>query len=563
MNKHIWLTSPPKVETKKLSLELGLPFEICQILVNRNIRDLETAHTFLFGTVDDLYDPYLMKGMTEAAARIKKAIAEKERVIIFGDYDVDGILSVVMLLKALEELGAEVSYFIPHRLKDGYGLKEKYIDFVLEKEAGLVISADCGIKALEFVKKAMEKGVDVVITDHHLPGEEVPQALAILNPVLEDAGYPDQKLASVGVVFKLIQALFGGEGNASSLPNYLKLVSIGTIADIAELKGENRLFVKYGLKALESVSNIGLKSLIDICGLSGKRISVGDVGFRIGPRINAAGRMGMADLAVKLFLSRSLPESLEIVNHIDFLNSKRQKIEEKVYGEAIARIEKRSLDKRYKFFILGCEEWHRGVIGIVSSKLKDIFHRPVILFSYEDGKAYGSGRSISKFSLIYCLDEFKDFFLNYGGHNLAAGCVLLQEKMVPFKKAVNSFANSRITEEQLKRKIYLDTKIDFDLIDSNFVEKFLLLSPFGVGNPKPVFLTERIEVVSRPQLIQDRHTKFLVKQKGRTFEALGWEKPDLTWRVQKGDIVDLAYSLHFSEYLGEEKLSLSLEDVRG
>lgn len=562
MNKSIWLTYPPKSEAKKLSLELGLPFEICQILVNRNIRDLETAHAFLFGTLDDLYDPYLMKGMREAVARIKKAIAKKERVIIFGDYDVDGILSVVMLLKALEELGAEVSYFIPHRLKDGYGLKEKHIDFVLEKEAGLVISADCGIKALEFVKKAKEKGVDVIITDHHLPGEEVPQALAILNPVLEDAGYPDQKLASVGVVFKLIQALFGDEGNTSSLPHYLKLVSIGTIADIARLRGENRLFVKYGLKTLENISNIGLKSLIDICGLSGKRVSVGDVGFRIGPRINAAGRMGMADLAVKLFLARSLPESLEIVNHIDFLNSKRQKIEEKVYDEAIARIEKRSLDKRYKFFILGCEEWHRGVIGIVSSKLKDTFHRPVILFSYEDGKAYGSGRSISEFSLIHCLDELKDFFLNYGGHNLAAGCVILQGKIVPFKKAVNSFANSRITEEQLKRKIYLDIKIDFGLIDSNFVEKFLLLSPFGVGNPKPVFLTEKVEVVSVPQLIQDRHTKFLARQKGRTFEALGWEKPDLTWRVRKGDIVDLAYSLHFSEYLGEEKLSLSLEDVK-
>lgn len=562
MNELVWVTYPPKTEAKEISLELALPLEICQIMVNRKICDPEAAHAFLFGNLDDLHDPYLMLGMREAVKRIKKAIARKEKIIVFGDYDVDGVLSVVMLSKALGTLGADVDYFIPHRLKDGYGLKEKYIDFILEREAGLVISVDCGIKATGFVDIAKEKGIDVIITDHHLPGEKMPQALAILNPVLPDSGYPDQKLASVGVVFKLIQGLFEEDGNAASLPHYLKLVSIGTIADVVELRGENRLFVKYGLQALESVSNTGLKSLINICGLEGKKISVGDIGYRIGPRINAAGRMGMADLAVQLFFSKSIPESLEIVNHLDFLNSKRQKIEKEVHDQAKAKIEKRSLDKRYKFLILGCETWHKGVIGIVSSKLKEDFNRPVILFSYEDGKACGSGRSISEFSLINCLDECKDFFLNYGGHNLAVGCVLLQEKMSSFKKAINSLADSQISDEQLKRKIYLDVKIDFDQINSNFVEKFLLLSPFGAGNPRPIFLTEKVELVSGPQLIHDKHTKFLIRQKGRIFEALGWEKPDLAKRFQKGDIVNLVYSLQFSEYLGERKLALSIEDVR-
>lgn len=562
MDKSIWIVSSPKAEAENLSLELDLPLEVGQILVNRGINNLEAAHKFLYGTLDDLHDPFLMKDMKQAVTRIREAISNREKIIIFSDYDVDGILSVVMLSKALETLGAEVDYFIPERLKEGYGLKEKYVDVSLERKAGLAISTDCGIKATKFVQRAKEKGIDVIITDHHHPGKRLPKALAVLNPVLLDSGYPDKNLAGVGVAFKLIQALFGDERKALSLPHYLKLVSIGTIADIVRLKGENRLFVKFGLKGLEQVSNIGLKCLMETCGLKGKKVSVGDVGYRIGPRINAAGRMGMADLAVRLFFSRSHPESLELARHLDALNSKRQKVERAVYTQALARIKEKSLDRRYKFIILGCEEWHRGVIGIVSSKLKDIFHRPVMLFAYEDGKACGSGRSISEFSLIDCLDECKDFFLSYGGHTLAVGCVLPCEKMISFKNAINSLAETKLSVEDLKRKLYIDLKINFDQLNSGFLEKFNLLFPFGAGNPKPIFLTEKVEVTSEPQKIKNKHAKFLVKQKGRTLEVLGWDKPDLVQRVNKGDIVDLVYSLQFSNFLGEEKLSLSLEDVK-
>jgi len=562
MNEMNWIVTSLGAEARTLSSELDLPLEIAQILVNRGICSPEIADKFLYGTYDDLYDPYTMKGMREAVTRIKKAISRAEKIIIFGDYDVDGILSVVMLIKALETLGGQVEYFIPNRIKDGYGLKEKYIDIILEKKASLVISADCGVKAKEFVRIAKENGVDVIITDHHQPGESLPDALVILNPVLPESGYPDKNLAGVGVVFKLIQALFEKEGDTSSLSHYLKLVSIGTIADIAGLKGENRLFVKFGLKGLERVSNMGLKSLMETCRLRGRKVSVGDVGYRIGPRINASGRMGMADLAVQLFFSKSIPESLEIANHIDALNSKRQGIEKKIYDQALVCIKDRSLDKRYKFLIMGCEEWHKGVIGIISSKLKDDFHRPVILFAYEDGKAYGSGRSISEFSLIDCLEECKDFFLSYGGHILAAGCILPQEKMKSFKEAINSLADKMISKEHLKRKVFIDTTIDFDRFNFAFLEKFLLISPFGAGNPKPIFMTEKAVVMNNPQQIRKRHTKFLVKQNERVFEALGWQKPDLAYNVNKGDIVDLVYSLQFSEYLGEEKLSLSLEDVK-
>jgi single-stranded-DNA-specific exonuclease len=562
MTETVWILTPRGEEARTLSNELAIPPEIAQILVNRNLSDAESAGKFLHGTLEELHDPYLMKDMKEAVERISQAISQKEKILIFGDYDVDGILSVVILSKALESLGAEVDYFIPERLKEGYGIKEEYIDIVLEREASLVISVDCGIKAIRFTKRAKEAGVDIIITDHHLPGDILPEAKAILNPVLNDSGYPDRSLAGIGVVFKLIQALLEKEGKSSSLPHYMKLVSIGTIADVAELKGENRLFVKFGLKGLEEAANTGLLSLMESCGLKGRRVSAGDVGYRIGPRINAAGRMGMTDLAVKLFFTDSLPESLELVGHLDKLNSQRQKTQGKIYEQALRKIRERTLDKRYRFLILGCEEWHRGVIGIVASKLKDLFHRPVLIFVYEDGKAYGSGRSINEFPLIACMDDCKDLFLNYGGHSMAVGCVLAQENLTPFRKAANAYVDSRITDEHLKRKIYIDSKIDFSAISSGFIDNFFLLSPFGVGNPKPIFLTEKAEVVREPMKIQGKHAKLLIRQEGRIFEALGWDKGEWAQSVQKGDKIDLAYSLQFSEYMGEEKLSLSVEDIK-
>jgi single-stranded-DNA-specific exonuclease len=562
MAETIWISTPYREEAGNLSAELGIQPEIARILVNRGICTAEAAHSFLYGNLDCLHNPYLMKGMKEAVERIRQAISRKEKITIFGDYDVDGVLSVVVLSKALSSLGAEVDYFIPERLKEGYGIKESHIDVVLERKSKLVISADCGIKATQFAKRAREKGIDMIITDHHLPGDSLPEALAILNPVLDDSGYPDKNLAAIGVAFKLIQALFEREGKISSLPHYLKLVAIGTIADVSELKGENRLFVKFGLQALENVSNSGLLSLIELCGLDGKKVSVGDVGFRIGPRINAAGRMGDADLAVRLFFSESRPESLALAQRLDDLNAERQRTQDRIYNQALEIIQSKSLDKRYKFLVLGCEDWHRGVIGIVASKLKDFFCRPVLLFAYEDAEAHGSGRSISEFPLINCLDECKNLFLDYGGHAMAVGCTLLRENVSLFKSAVNAYASSFISDESLKRKIYIDSRVNFSDIDSSFIRNYSLLSPFGVGNPTPTFLTEGAEVISEPQKIKDKHCKLLLRQNQRVFEALGWEKGDWASKVKRGEQIDLVYSLQFSEYLGEETINLSLEDIK-
>jgi len=562
MDDSLWIVASPRDEAGRLASELGIPQAIAQVLVNRRITEADQARLFLEGTLSQVHDPFLMSGMAAAVDRIKSAIARSEKILIFGDYDVDGVLSVVMLVKALRSLAADVEYFIPERLKEGYGIKDEHIAVAAGKGARLVISVDCGIKANGFVRKANEQGIDVIITDHHLPGPELPEALAILNPVLESSGYPDKSLAGVGVVFKLIQALLEQDGRASVLPHYLKLVAIGTISDVAELRGENRILVKRGLQGLDSVSNQGLKSLIEICGLKGKRISEGDIGFRIGPRINAAGRMGATDLAVRLFFSPSVEDTAGIVRHLDELNSQRQTAEEKIYNQALGLVKKRSLDKTHKILILGCEKWHRGIIGIVASRLKDAFSRPVILFAYEDGKAFGSGRSISGFSLIECLDQCRRLFLTYGGHRLAVGCSLDRANMQAFKQAANAVAEARLSDADLRKKIMIDSKLDFTDINAAFFESHSLLFPFGVGNPRPIFLTEKAEIVGPPQNLRGRHAKFLVRQGSRVFEAIGWDRGDWAKNVSIGGRVDLAYTFQFSTYLGEERPYLCLEGLR-
>ena len=386
--------------------------------------------------------------------------------------------------------------------------------------------------------------------------------MAVLNPVLPDSGYPDTGLAGVGVVFKLVQALLKKAGKDAGLPHYMKLVSIGTVADVAELKGENRLFVKHGLKGLRNVSNPGLRSLIDACGLGRRKISEGDLGFRLGPRINAAGRMGMTDIAVQLFFSEDPAESLALVQKLDELNAQRQKTEEKIFNEARDRIEERGLDKKYKCLVLGSPDWHRGVIGIVASKLKDRFNRPVVLFHYENGKAHGSGRSISEVPLIDLLEDCKQHFLSYGGHRLAVGCTLPTASMAAFKATLNPLAEARISEDSLKKKIKIDGPLELAAIDERFMAIFALLVPFGVGNPKPLFMADNVEVLSDPQVLQGKHLKFLARQNGRVLEALCWDKSDWRHIVRRGSRVSLAFSIMTSEYLGEQKVNLSIEDLR-
>ena len=558
----IWVYSPPGKEADVLSRKLDLPVPFAQILLNRGIDSEGAAEEFLHGDLDRLIDPLLMVGMETAVARLRQAIRDGERIIIFGDYDVDGILSVVALTRALESLGGLVSHFIPERLKKGYGIKPEYLDIVIERGATLAISVDCGMRAVEFVKKAGLAGLDVIITDHHQPGAKIPDALAVLNPVLDSSGYPDKRLAGVGVVFKLIQELLTQEGKESHIPHYLKLVAIATIADVAELRGENRIFVRLGLKGLENVSNPGLKSLMRACGLSGGEIGVGDIGFRLAPRINAAGRLGETDLAVNLFFKSSEEEANSIVRQLDKLNSRRQKIEETIFKEAMDLVQKKNLNEKYKLLILGCKEWHRGVVGIVASKLKDALFRPVILFSYEDGRAVGSGRSIPGFSLIECLEHCHDHFLNYGGHTLAVGCELERNNIHSLRQSVNSYTQERLTDELLKKRIRIDARIRFAQIDQGFLDNYSLLAPFGVGNPRPVFLSEDVEVAAPPQKLKGKHTKCVFRQDGKCFEGLAWGRKDWAENLKSDDRINLAFTMQWSEFRGEKKLNFQIVDIK-
>jgi single-stranded-DNA-specific exonuclease len=544
-----------------LADELRVPLAIAQILANRGVLSPAEAETFLFGTLAGLHDPFLMKDMDKAIERIRRALRRKEKILIFGDYDVDGVLSVVILLRALRSLGADADYFIPERLKEGYGLKEAHVQVVKHKGGRLVISVDCGIKAVSFADLARREGIDVIITDHHLPGEALPEVEALLNPVLEDSGYPFRNLAGIGVVFKLLQALFQKEGREASLPHYAKMVAIGTIADVAELRGENRLLVRHGLKGLGNVSNRGLRSLLANCGLQNRRVTEGDVGFRIAPRINAAGRMGAADEAVRLFFSATDEEAAGLALWLSEMNSRRQSEEDKIFNQALDMVRTSSLHERYKFLVLGCESWHRGVIGIVASKLKDAFYRPVLLFSYADGKAHGSGRSISRFSLIECLDDCRDIFIDYGGHPLAVGCVLRLDRVAELKQRINGVARAKLRDEDLVRKISIDAELLLSDIDVSFIEHYFRLAPFGVGNPRPHFLSRSVEVMDSPRLLQDKHLKLSVRQDGKVFEALGWDKAEMLPALRKGAHINLVYSLRTSTFLGEEKLSLSIDDI--
>lgn len=562
MNNSLWIHNPPSAEAERLAVQAEIPLAFAQVLINRQIRDIDQVKTFLYGGLKDLYDPYLLNGMDVAVERINTAISRGEKIIIFGDYDVDGILSVVALRTALESIGAEVGYFIPERLKKGYGIKEEYLSVVQEQGARLVISVDCGMRANAFVLRAKAAGVDVIITDHHQPGPEIPRALAVLNPVLPGSGYPYPKLAGVGVVFKLIQGLFIRADKESVLPHYLKLVAIATIADVAELRQENRIFVKYGLKALENVSNLGLAKLLEKCRLNNRTVTVGDVGFRIAPRINAAGRLGETEAAVRLFSAGTEGEADAIVSQLDKFNSKRQKIEEKIVNQAKDKIISGSLDKKYRILVLGCEQWHRGVIGIVASKLKDFFYRPILLFSYKDGKAFGSGRSIPEFSLIECLENNSRFFTNFGGHTHAVGCELPVQNIGPLRESLNKYAEEALPDERLRPKLRIDSRICFGEIDLSFIQYLTQFGPYGIGNPKPVFFVENAELAAAPQVLQGRHLKLYLTQDGRMLEALAWDRSEWKKYLAKGSRLDLVFTLQMSRYRGEEKINLFLLDIR-
>ncbi|MEW6457287.1 MAG: single-stranded-DNA-specific exonuclease RecJ [Acidobacteriota bacterium] len=540
MNESKWIINPIHPEANKLSNDLEIPIELASILIRKGIRTSEEGKKFLFPSIEDLHPPFLMKDMQKAVERIKKAKENNEKILIFGDYDADGITSTLILYKCLKNLGTNVFYYIPHRIKEGYGIKKSSLEYIEDYAPDLVITVDNGIKAIDFVNEANKKGIDVIIADHHVPGDELPPAFAVLNPLQRGCFYPFKNLAGVGVTFKLVQSLLQEFKKDKNVRHYLKIASIGTIADLAELQGENRTIVKLGLKELGNPYNNGLKNIIEISGLTGKEITTYDISFKIGPRINASGRLASPYIAIELFLTESQEESLLKAKELDKLNTQRQQIEENILKEIMDKIKEIEPQKR-KILIFANEGWHRGVIGVVASKIAEKYRRPAILISIDDNNGYGSGRSIESFSLIDALKSSEDLFKSWGGHKMAAGFEIQPSKIPLLEERLTEYCETHVDDEVFTRKYMIDSCINFDRIDNVFIDYLEMFSPFGIGNPRPVFFTDNVTIKEPPAILKGKYLKLFLFKKNKFFDALIWENTEDYNNLKRGEKINIIF----------------------
>ena len=550
-----------------LERELGLAPVTARLLSIRGLGEVDDARRFLNPAIADLHDPFRLRDMGPAVERILGAIERRERIAVHGDYDVDGVTSTVILRRALELIGADVVHFIPERLRDGYGLQAASIDRLHADGARLVISVDCGIRGVEAAQKARELGVDLIITDHHEPDLELPRALAVVNPKRHDCTYPDKNLAGVGVTLKLVQALCARTDRLNTLPAFIKLAAIGTLADVVPLVGENRIIAKLGLELLsKGPHRVGLRALLDVCGLTGRAIGSYHIGFVVAPRINAAGRMGSSDIAARLLLATDASmegEARELATTLDNENTRRQLEEAEIVAQA-RRIVETDIDVGSRtVLVVAGEGWHRGVIGIVASKLVDAFHRPAIVLSIEGDVAHGSCRSIPSFDLLAGLESAADVLTTFGGHKQAAGVSLASDRIREFRTRINAHADARLGPDDLRPRLWIDGPLRFRSISPQVASELVSLAPFGAGNPSPVFSTSGVEVVDGPRRVKERHLKMAFKQDGKVLRGMAWRAADREAFVTEHRTgMDLAYSLEQETWNGESYLQLSVADFR-
>ena len=558
-----WKIAKPDPElVRSLAHSLDISGTIATLLANRGIRDSEEGLRFLHPKMEFLADPFLMKDMSLAVDRIFARKGAKEKILIYGDYDVDGTTAVVILRKALEMLGAEISYHIPRRFVDGYGMNSQVVKQAALDGVRLIISVDTGIKAFEVVETANALGIDCVITDHHLPDNGLPRALAVLNPNRVDCGYPDKNLCGVGVAFKLVQALFMKAGLDRHLLSFLKIVALGTIADVVPLVGENRVFAKIGLEGLRSPANFGLKSLIKVCGVDCRSITSFDVGYRLAPRINAVGRMGGGEQVVELFSSTDAEQSRHLAGEMDRFNRDRQQIELQILKEIDNRFNASpGLTKEWVIVIDG-DSWHRGVLGIVATKISERYTRPAIVIARENGVGYGSGRSPKGFHLLNALESCRELFDRYGGHAQAAGFQLPTRHIVELRRRLSIYARQVLDEKELQPRLDVDLELRLSDLDDEIYQQMECLSPFGTANPQPIFAARDITVIAEPRILKGKHLKFRVEQDGKAFDAVGWNFAESHPQVlQNKSRVSLAFALTTNSYQGMTALQLNVKDI--
>ncbi|MFN7169998.1 MAG: single-stranded-DNA-specific exonuclease RecJ, partial [Candidatus Omnitrophota bacterium] len=533
--RKIWKILPPQTEKiLYLTESLGISTLLAHLLINRRIETPEEAERFLNPHFSNLHDPFLFKDMRKAVERIKKAIEKKEKILIYGDYDVDGITGMAILIKIIKNLGGRVDYYIPHRIEEGYGISKEGVNFIIENEFNLVITVDCGTTNVSEIEALTRSGIDVIVTDHHEVEEIYPlSAFSIINPFIPQENYPENNLSGAGVVFKLAQAIFG---KSSEINEFLDLVCLGTIADVSPLKGENRILVNYGLLKVSESKRPGVRALMEVADIGGKKISPYEISFILGPRINAMGRLDSAELSLKLFLTESLSEAMELAKVLDITNRKRQEIEEEIYNEAISRIEQEINFKEDFSIVLDSPHWHQGVIGIVASKLSQRYMRPVILFSLKDRLASGSGRvDLEGIHLLKILEQCKHLFITYGGHKSACGIKMGEGSVPIFKSLFNRLIRENFPPEIFSPLLYIDGELSFSSLSPDLVKECNKLAPFGEGNRPPLFVTRGLRLKNilhnrrrnREEVwITDGH--FTYQAKGKDFENWICQKEEET-----------------------------------
>ncbi len=569
-----WLVPTVNSEViARLAREIGISPLAARLLARRGIAEPEAAERFLRPQLAHLHNPYLMADMRVAVERLRRAMQQREKILIYGDYDVDGTMAVVVLLTALRALGANVETYIPHRLTDGYGMRVPVVERAAAEGFGVVLSVDTGIREHQVIARARDLGVDCIVTDHHLPDIQLPSACAILNPRRADCGYPDKNLSGVGVAFKLAQALYqdvaGQASHASRLSerqvqSYLKVVAIGTIADVVPLLGENRVISHFGLAGFRSAAGAcpGLEALIAVAGLDGRPVTAGDVAFRIAPRLNAAGRMENARDVIELFTTPDASNAGRIAERLDRLNRERQQAEEEILREITERPEQRpGIAERFSRIYWG-EGWHRGVIGIVAQRLVERHNRPTLVIGVQDGVGVGSGRSIKGFHLLEALARASDLFERYGGHAQAAGFTLPADRIGELEARFESYARAALAPEDLEPVLRVDAEVNLKDIDWDLLEFLRCLEPCGFGNPTPVFAARGLSLALPPRILKEKHLKLKVVQGSKSLDALGWGQADLGPGLAPGQQLDLAFTLEENVYQGRASLRLVMKDIQ-
>lgn len=562
-----WEYAEPEGEetVSAIQKELGIPQKIAHLLSIRGIDSFEKAKTFFRPGLDLIHDPFLMEDMDKATDRLARAIRNREKILVYGDYDVDGTTATSILYLFLKDFGLNVDYYIPHRFKEGYGINVDGIEYAEEMGADLIVSVDCGITAVKEAQMAREKGIDLIICDHHNVGDEIPDAVAVLDPKREDCDYPFDGLSGAGVGFKLIQGTIKKLGLGDKMAyKFLDLVAISIASDIVPIVDENRVLMREGLKRINNEPRVGIKALMDLIQMDIGSVSTSNIVFSVGPRINAAGRMGDAATAVKLLIAETEAEARSRAHELESINIERREKDNQTMEEAVDMLDKHYNLEKSSSMVLHHPDWHLGVIGIVASRLVDTYCRPTIMLSTVDGTIKGSARSIKGFNIYEALKECEDLLVQFGGHEFAAGLTIEKENLEAFRKRIDQIAAGNLSDEDFEPELRIDCDLDLSEIDMRFWKLLSQFEPYGPGNLRPTFVSRNVRVVGVPTIVGSGHLKMKVAQNGSgVFDVIGFNMHEYLPVIRNtgNDSLNIAYSLEENYWNGRRSLQIRLRDI--